>query len=179
MEEAHRHSDHLTVLEPPHRKVYLQALDLLTRRSYTRAELTHKLTRQGAAVETVTLVIDRCAELGYLNDDLLGEDLVLRLFRRGFGPARMRQDLKRKRFSPSEIDRLMHRVDAASKEPAAAREALRKKAAALEKVGDRRKRRDKAYRFLLGRGFSASTVRSAVAAFMDGELAWDREDPIA
>jgi regulatory protein len=166
--------DDRSSLETTHRKVYRQALRLLTRRSYTRRELKRKLTDQGAAGDAADMVINRCRQLGYLNDHQLGCDLIHRVFRKGYGPARVRQDLRRKCYTRDEIGRLMESCDCAGLEPPAARQALRKKAKALRHVADIRKRREKACRFLHSRGFSQSVVRDTVDAYLAGSLP---EDP--
>ncbi|MBF0610813.1 MAG: regulatory protein RecX [Magnetococcales bacterium] len=77
--------------------VYHQALRCLARRAYGQKELFAKLTDQGHEEEVVSQVIDRCLELGYLDDATLASQRAhYRLTSCRQGPLRIRAELRHK-----------------------------------------------------------------------------------
>jgi len=80
------------------------ALNLLASRSRSIEELREKITRRRAVNdETVTRVIDRLKELGYLDDQRFASAYALsRIASRPLGRARVKRDL-RNRHVPADI----------------------------------------------------------------------------
>ena len=76
---------------------YQAALKMLGRRDYFRAELGDRLHRKGFADAEVEAALDRCQELGLIDDERLAARFVeLRAVDRGWGPRRLRAELLRR-----------------------------------------------------------------------------------
>ena len=156
--------------QPPATKTALTvAVDILARRLVSRHELRTKLAAKklfppgeiDAAIATLT-------KMGALHDDYLASDVARSYRSRGYGPARIRMALKKRGIAPDLIEQAIEGTDDAFSfstprdEAADARDedaenafsALRRKAPQLLREPDVRKRKAKAVRFLVGRGFS-------------------------
>jgi regulatory protein len=156
--------------QPPATKTALTvAVDILARRLVSRHELRTKLAAKklfppgeiDAAIVTLT-------KMGALHDDYLASDVARSYRSRGYGPARIRMALKKRGIAPELIEQAIEGTDDAFSfstprdEAADARDedaenafsALRRKAPQLLREPDVRKRKAKAVRFLVGRGFS-------------------------
>jgi regulatory protein len=75
---------------------YAVALRLLTGREHSRAELEAKLGRRGFTADAVAAVVERCRDLGYLDDGRFARCRARTLMESGraFGPKLLR-DLRR------------------------------------------------------------------------------------
>jgi regulatory protein len=74
-------------------KVMTAALRLLTRREYSRQELSHRLSQQFDANEVVA-VVDECIRLNLLSEDRFVESRVRHRIGQGYGPERIKYDLR-------------------------------------------------------------------------------------
>jgi regulatory protein len=73
------------------------ALRLLARRDYFRQELAARLRSKDYPSADIESTLERCAELGYLDDDRLTERFIeLRAIPRGWGPLRLIAELERR-----------------------------------------------------------------------------------
>jgi len=73
------------------------ALRLLARRPFFRHELGVRLARKGFDEEDAEAALDRCAELGYLDDQATAERFVeVRAGERGWGPRRLCAELQQR-----------------------------------------------------------------------------------
>ena len=129
-------------------KALSKALALLTRRSYSEAELRRKL--EGFDPDEVEAVVERLRKWGYLNDQAYAQAFVARRLRR-YGPRRLRYELLRRGVSEQLVDELMNEWD----EVEAAFRVL------VSRAPRYRERRERAVRFLVGRGFSLDAALSA------------------
>jgi regulatory protein len=138
------------------------AFALLARRDHTRWELAQKLLRRGFDETEVAAALDRCGELGYLDDAAFAERFVAtRAVRNGWGPLRLTAELERRG-----IDRELAE-SASDLDDAVYHEALMR---ALSKLEQRRKpgwfrvpqQRSRMVSSLLGCGFDAETAIQAV-----------------
>ena len=156
--------------QPPATKTALTvAVDILARRLVSRHELRTKLAAKklfppgeiDAAIATLT-------KMGALHDDYLASDVARSYRSRGYGPARIRMALKKRGIAPELIEQAIEgtddvfsfstprdeAADARDEDAENAFSALRRKAPQLLREPDIRKRKAKAVRFLVGRGFS-------------------------
>jgi regulatory protein len=131
------------------------AVRILARRDHARTELALKLHRRGFGRAAVEAVLARCRELGYLDDAKTARILAAHMATRGYGPLWIRQALVQKGIDPGLIE---NALDCCGDEADRARRQLRKKGAALGRQADPWKRRQMAYRYLSGRGFSAAVI---------------------
>jgi regulatory protein len=156
---------------PPEKKTALvAAVEILAKRLVSTAELRKKLAAKKlfspAEIDDAILAMKR---MGALHDDFLAEDVARSYRSRGYGPARIRMAL-RKRGIPQEIidqtlngkDEDAEPVDSGQSEDGEnAFAVLHRKAAQFRREPDVRKRKAKAVRCLVGRGF---TYEDAIAA---------------
>ncbi len=73
-----------------------RALRLLGARAMSRRELTDKLTEKGVSPEDAEDAADYLESVGYLNDAQYAASLARHYARKGYGPARVRQELFRR-----------------------------------------------------------------------------------
>ena len=161
------------------------AVEILARRLVSTHELRTKLAAKKlyspAEIEDAVLAVKR---MGALHDDFLAEDVARSYKSRGYGPARIRMAL-RKRGIPNEI--IEHVLNPNDEDENAMAETgetgesgrfedadsavavLRHKAAQFRREPDVRKRRAKAVRCLVGRGFSYEDAIAAADRWMREE----------
>lgn len=140
------------------------AFGILSRRDHTRQELAVKLRRKGFGRSAVAHALARCRELGYIDDAKTACIIAGQLTGRGYGPLRIRQTLLQKGVDEVAVRKALACCGDEADQVRAARRMLLKKAAHLDREADPRKRRQKAYRYLMGRGFPADVVHRAIAA---------------
>ncbi len=134
------------------------AVRILSRRSHSRKELKQKLTQRGFAGEAVEQTIRTCERYGYLNDEETSRIYFRELRARGYGPKRIRRDMKKKGLEGASVEKRIARYVEGDDEKTVARRVCEKKMRTFNRETDRRKRREKIYRFLYGRGFSAPVI---------------------
>ncbi len=148
-----------------------KALRLLAVRPHSEAELRRKLFRSGFPPDEIDTVIADCLKRGYLNDQLLAGDSAQMLNQRGCGARLIRQKLRQRGIAP-ETAAAAAEANAANEEPAA-RMALEFKLRMLRGEKNPRKKKEKAFRFLLSRGFASGLalklLQEMLSATMDEE----------
>ena len=151
--------------DPNHSHAY--AVALLARRDYSSGELRQKLADRGYVEIAIEPVVEELIASNKLNDERFGQNVVAYRARRGQGPARIRQELRRSGLSNEAIDEAVKGSEEAPDFLALARAArTRKFGAAIPKDP---KERAKQARFLQYRGFSTDHIRAA----LDGDLEVD------
>ena len=153
---------------PPEKKTALvAAVEILAKRLVSTAELRKKLAAKKlfspAEIDEAVLAMKR---MGALHDDFLAEDVARSYRSRGYGPARIRMAL-RKRGIPNEIiEQTLNGKDedepgnrdepdsGQSEDSDNAFAVLHRKATQFRREPDVRKRKAKAVRCLVGRGFT-------------------------
>ncbi len=100
-----------------------QALRLLASREHSRRELERKLLARGYEASLLVGVLDDLTATGLLSDERMAEAYVAGRLRKGFGPLRLRQELRERGLdddligpvidlSPSDWLEIMSRVAA-------------------------------------------------------------------
>jgi len=147
-------------------KMKARALDcafrILARRDHTCKELAVKLRRKGFDRATTDGALARCRELGYLDDAKTAVMIAGHLADSGYGPLRVRRTLGQKGLDGALIERALICCGDEETQLLSARRILKKKAARLSREVDPCKRRQKAFRFLAGRGFPAPVINQAI-----------------
>ena len=135
-----------------------KAMKLLSIRALSSRELHSKLLRAGFPANEAEQAVAECVKRRFIDDALLAEDYTSLLRQRNTGSRLIRQKLiKRGLREELESEHLPGEEDTVQ-EIEAARRALDYKWRLLSKENDLRKKRDKAFRFLAGRGFPASLI---------------------
>jgi len=142
---------------------YDRALGMLARREHSRRELKLKLRRKGYEGDEAGEALDRLNEQHYQDDDRFAEMLVRSRASQGYGPMRLRAELKSHGLSDARIRAVLDAAEVDWQANALAQ--LRRRFGA----GSTPDRDEKARRaqFLLRRGFPAATVRSVTHADVD------------
>lgn len=164
------------------------AVRLLARRSYSIASLRKKMLEKQYDEAVTGEIIRRFVQCGYLNDHLFAESLAGSLHSAGYGKKRIIAKLREKGVPQEIIRETLERMEekeseetlftssvpedtlpAADGESAAAVKALKSKWRTWKKEPDIRKKKEKALRFLAGRGFEAGICYRALDQVMQEE----------
>ena len=142
---------------------YDKALGLLARREHSRKELRQKLRRTGYAGEEAGAALDRLGEQHYQDDERFAQALIRNRCAQGYGPMRLRAELKSHGLSELRIRALLDAAGIDWAQTAAAQLRRRYGAGAALEPAERARRAQ----FLLRRGFPAATVRDVTHADVD------------
>ena len=153
---------------PPKKSAMEYAVLLLGRRACSTAELRKKMLAKEYPPQEIARVIADFTARGFLNDRLYAENLAESVYLRGGGRRKAIQKLRLRGIDRETIqDTLSEREENAGRsELDAAISALERKKAQFEREADPRKRREKALRFLAGRGFSAAVACEALGKIL-------------
>ena len=125
------------------------ALDLLARREHSYAEMLRKLRQRGASVDMAEIELERLQENGLLSDERFCEAYVRSRSQRGYGPQRLREELRQRGVSEALIERELSSTE--RDWPALARAAFAKRFP--EGPASEIKERARQQRFMHYRGF--------------------------
>ncbi|HET7561632.1 MAG TPA: regulatory protein RecX [Rhodanobacteraceae bacterium] len=137
------------------RSAYDRALGMLARREYSERELRTRLERAGCDEAESESALKRLQAQNYQDDDRFGEMIVRARVGQGYGPDRIRAELRSHGLADAAIRNLLDSADANWMDLARAQ--LRKKYG-HQPPADHAERGKRAA-FLLRRGFPAATVR--------------------
>ena len=136
-----------------------KALSLLERRDYGSAELAAKLVEKGASPSDAEAAVARMVEYGFVNDENYAAMVARHYAAKGCGPARIREELRRRRLdrelwdaaldAAPENSEAAYRLFAAKMRGGCDKDAVRKASAALVR-----------------RGFSWEDVRAAAERYL-------------
>lgn len=145
------------------RSAYDRALGLLARREHSQRELRTRLERAGCDEEESESALRQLRAQDYQDDDRFGGMIVQARVARGYGPARIRAELRAHGLPDASIRALL---DAADVDWVALAQAqLRKRHGGEPPAG--RSERDKRAAFLMRRGFAIATVRIVTRSDVD------------
>ena len=138
-----------------------QAMNYL-KRPHSEKELRDKLTQKGCAPEDIETVVALCLEYGFINDAEYAGMIVRHYIAGGYGPGRIRMELKRRGVPPELWDEALEEI------PEDTDTIDRLLAARLRgKNPDDRKERDKAANALFRKGYSWEDIRAAMGRYRD------------
>ncbi len=145
--------------------VRFAAMNLLARREHLREELVQKLRKRfGTEAEAeIDSTLDQLAEENLLSDHRFAESYLRQRSGKGYGPDRVRQELRQKGVASDLLEQVME--EAEIDWAAIARDVRIKKFGAGEPTDFREKA--KQMRFLNYRGFGGEFASSAVSAEPD------------
>lgn len=144
----------------PTRTIRVAAMDYLSRREHATHELFQKLVaKEEYEADDITEALARLAEQGLLSDERFTEAFINQRLNRGYGPLKIRSELRQKGVSDDMIGAFLDERDAQWQESALA---VRIKKFGSEKPSDL-KETARQTRFLQSRGFSHEQTRYAMA----------------
>ncbi len=138
------------------REIWEAALRLLARREYGAAELRQRLLRRGFLPEEVEKLLAELQEKGLQSDRRLVEGVTRRGLERGYGPLKVRDELRRRGVPDPLIDQVWQAIRPTWEE-AGRQIYLRKFGPNPPSTVEERARR---WRFLARRGFTAEQIAS-------------------
>lgn len=95
-----------TTLETP-QAIRRSAMDLLARREHSRSELARKLRQRGAPPNLAEPELDKLENDGLLSDERFCEAYVHARSQRGYGPVRLREELRQRGVTDHLIDAIL------------------------------------------------------------------------
>lgn len=141
---------------PEQRSAYDRGLSMLARREYSQRELRVRLERAGCDEEESESALHKLRDQHYQDDDRFGEMILRVRVSQGYGPDRIRAELRSHGLSDGAIRNLLNGTDADWQ--AIAHAQLRKKYGGRPPADHAE--RGKRATFLLRRGFATATVRA-------------------
>ncbi len=145
------------------RDAYASGLGLLGRREHSARELKAKLSRKGHAKEEVSSAIGRLRDKSYQSDDRFGHTIARTRIAQGYGPARIRAELRSHGLAEPAI---RSAIDAADADWTAIASVQLRRRYGAKPAPDAAERGRRA-QFLLRRGFDPATVRAVTRAEID------------
>ncbi|MCI5778253.1 MAG: recombination regulator RecX [Lentisphaeria bacterium] len=146
-----------------------KAMNLLAARPLSEIELLNRLRRAGYSDPEADAAIAECRKRRYLDDNQLTQDGVTALRERNLGGRQIRLRLQRRGLDPEQIQAQLEQDPEA--EFSAAVRAKATKERLLKTEPDPRKKREKLFRFLAGRGFSSEVIFRVLDTAPPGESA--------
>lgn len=134
-----------------------KAMRLLSLRALSAAELQTKLLRAGYSAEESAAAVEQCKLRRYLDDTQLAADCVELLRSRNTAKRLICRKLQQRGLAAEIADGLPEE-DPDEAEISAGRRALAQKWRLLSRESDPRKKREKAFRFMAGRGFAPALI---------------------
>ena len=145
-----------------HQQAMNTAVRILTYRDHSKYELKQKLQQRGFESKVINTVILECERFNYIDDKRTAQVYISQLKRKCFGKRYIRAALKRKRLGGATTENILLENYPEADELENAGKLLEKKMEAFKREADLKKRREKMYRFLYARGFSAAVIRDIV-----------------
>lgn len=140
-------------------ELYDHAVSLLARRDYASGELARTLSKMTENREKINKALSRLVECGYLDDNRLITHMIDKHVRKKHGPARIKQEIRQKGFSPELVEQMLEKVDVDWY--AMARELKVSKFG--EAVASEAKEKNKQIRYLQYKGFSMDMIFEALS----------------
>lgn len=151
-------------IAPPSNRQCLQtALRMLGRRDHGVQELKGKLQTKGYSPEAVQWAIDECIRFNYLDDEKYAAGFTRSAMRNGYGPMRIRQNLKAKGIDEILISAAIDTHYDNEQQSVVCRKVLEKKLKTTTNQSDPTKLKAKLSRFLFNRGFKSNTIHQVIA----------------
>lgn len=139
-----------------------KAMRYVARRARTVTEVRRKLREKDHDEPAIEAAVARLKELGYLDDAAYAQEYVESRFRsKGYGPVRLRRELKQRGVGRHQIEDAMTCLDEGDVLEAARRHA-RKRWPRLSGEEDPRRRRQKLAGYLRRRGFSYDLIHRVI-----------------
>ena len=136
------------------------ALDYLAYKPRTEQEVRRKLRKQDVSRPVVDDVIARLYELEYLDDESYAHDYAHNRFSsKKYGPVRIRRELEERGIDRHLAEAAVDELFSEKSAEGAAWAHAEKRWPRLADEDDPRRRRQKLYRYLRRRGFTADTIR--------------------
>lgn len=135
------------------------ALRLLNRREYSADELCERLRLRGFAADAARSVVIELSTAGLQSDERYAQMLVRHRVRQGYGPVRIRAELRQRGVAEGVIAAALSASDV---EWDTVAHRVHEKRVGATGIADDRLVQAREQRYLLRRGFTSSQIRQAV-----------------
>jgi regulatory protein len=146
----------------------VMAITLLARRDFSAAELRRKLKDRGYTEAAIAPVLSELEGARIVDDRRFGDNMVAARARRGQGPRRIQQELRKSGLSAETIQTTMDQAKEEGPDFIALARATRSRKFGSEIPKDRKERARQA-RFLQYRGFSTDHIRAVLEGVPDDD----------
>lgn len=143
-------------------EIRLRAIRFLARREYCEQELTRKLMSRGADPELAKQVVNDLKSRNMVDDDRFAQALVRVRMAKGYGPVKIRNELRQRGVSSELIDRHLE-FSAGTWQELIVRQLSRKY---NDSQPNDYREWSKRARFLQSRGFHSSQIRETLGEFV-------------
>jgi len=144
------------------------ALNIVSRREHSRAELKQKLSRKYPESEFIERCLDWLQELSYLDDQRFAEMFVRHCVAKRRGPNRIKLEMQQKGLAAVLSDEVLQAAEVDWFELAASNLKRRFKQPVVD-----RKDKSKRYRYLQAQGFVGDQIQFAIAQAEPGSELYD------
>ncbi len=151
-------SDQSFTLRSDLEKARASALASLAMREHSVKELSEKLQRKSYQPDSITTVIQECLQSNYLDDERFAEMYCRNRARKGFGPNKIRHELKLKGVSSTSIQQAFYQEDLDFDHVVAQAYAKKFRDAPIKDIKDKLKRQN----YLYNRGFDLELIRTVI-----------------
>ncbi len=135
---------------------------ILSRRDHSEAELRQKMKAKGFETEAIDRACLRLHELGWLDDSRFAKAFARDLLEvRRLGHYAAKAKMRAKGLDHGLIEKTLTALSDSSAEQARIREWIERRSRGLNE-SDPRKRKQKLFRFLAGKGFDSEAIRDAI-----------------
>lgn len=149
-------------------EAYAAALRLLTRRGYAEGELKKRLLDKGYSLDDVAFALERCRDLGYLDDVYFAQQRALALLRNGRAVGvRARLDLRHRGIAKEIAAAAVAAAEAEHPPLELLRAQLQRRYPHFDFASADAASRRRLINFFLRRGFELSLVLSTLHAEKD------------
>ncbi|MGV6988019.1 recombination regulator RecX [Testudinibacter sp. P80/BLE/0925] len=132
-------------------------MNLLARRDYSCEEIRQKMTAKAFAAEDIETVLQHCRQKGWQSDQRFCEHFLLSRSRKGYGPARIKQELQQKGIASDLISAQFAQTALDWFE--LAESVFQKKFSNIQTAQWDMKQKQKAWRFMSNHGFQPDHFR--------------------
>lgn len=145
--------------ETGHDSPWPAALRILTRRDYSMAELRKRLADKGFGSELIEETLQRCLDLGYLNDERFATNRATSLMNQGRAVGhRILQDLRQRGISEDMAERALARAREVHNEESLLAELLDRRFQNFNYTSAPAKEKRRVINFLQRRGFPLTLI---------------------
>lgn len=143
------------------------AYGYLAHKPRTRGEVRRRLRRADVTESVIDDVLVQLDEQGYLDDAVYAEEYARQRCERGYGPYRVRSDLKQRGVDADLIERAVEETFEPDEVRRTVRKLAEKRWNRLSREDDERRRRKKVNDYLARRGFPYEVISEIVRALTD------------
>jgi len=143
-----------------------QALVYLNIRMHSAYELKQKLYKKGYDKNSIETIIKKCADLALIDDNTFAENYLHELKARSIGSYKAVQMLKIKGISSDVAENMVTELYTENDDREVVLKLLKRKNRLLSKNLEKRKKKEKLFRYLYSKGFNKTVIYEQIDEFL-------------